>query len=89
MQEDRQINRIFIYKKDKMMIQSGKRGNLMLVCFSQHAAGTKMCFEHYQSHLDTEVALGCSNEMLNDLWNERAEDSRPAALPLVCGCQRE
>ncbi len=32
MQEDRQMNRIFIYKKDKMMIQSGRRGNLMLVC---------------------------------------------------------
>lgn len=76
------------------MIQSGGRGNLMLaitwlVCFSQRAAGTKMCFERNQSHLDTEVALGCSNEMLNDLWNERAEESRPVALPLICGCQGE
>lgn len=77
-----------------MMIQSGGRGNLTLaitwlVFFLQRAAGTKMCFERNQSHLDTEVALGCSNEMLNDLWNERAEESRPAALPLICGCQGE
>lgn len=27
------------------------------------------CFDRYQSHLNTKVALGCCNEMLNDLWN--------------------